>query len=150
LHHVLRCTQRADAAFASGESGAPGLSGVSVNPAAGDPSRSSTRSSIDTASHDARRRRSPRPRGDRARGGAVSLDPRQIASTPFRNVTALLDLQGYLEGYRRALSARVFTLTGKHYRDANPGGGPGLFARGYSPTKKWSEAVPTGDYLQSL
>ena len=81
---------------------------------------------------------------------AMSLDPRQVASTPFRNITALQDLCGYLEGYRRALSAKVFALTGKVYRDANLGDGSGLFALGYSPTKKWSEAVPTGDYLNSL
>src|SRR5207244_4256689 len=99
------------------------------------------------ASHDACWRRPARPCGDRAGGGAVSLDPRQVASTPFRNITALQDLCGYLEGYRRALSAKVFSLTGKNYRDANLGDGSGIFALGYSPTKKWSEAVPTGDYL---
>jgi len=78
------------------------------------------------------------------------LDSRQLASTPFRNVTALLDLQGHLEMFRRALTAKIFALTGKNYRDANLGDGSGIFALGYSPTKKWAEAVPTGDYLQSL
>ena len=80
----------------------------------------------------------------------MALDARQIASTPFRNITALQDLCGYLEGYRLALSAKIFALNGKTYRDANLGDGAGLFALGYSPTKKWSEAVPTGDYLNSL
>ena len=80
----------------------------------------------------------------------MALDSRQVASTPFRNITALQDLCGYLEGYRRALSAKIFALNGKTYRDANLGDGSGLFALGYSPTKKWAEAVPTGDYLQSL
>src|SRR5439155_13905477 len=95
------------------------------------------------SSRDASRRRSPRARGDRAGGGAVvALDARQIASTPFRNITALQDLCGYLEGYRLALSAKIFALNGKTYRDANLGDGAGLFALGYSPTKKWSEAVP--------
>src|SRR5438128_2540970 len=78
------------------------------------------------------------------------LDSRQIASTPYKNLTSLMDLTGHLETFRRVLSARVFALTGKTYRDANLGDGSGLFALGYSPTKKWSEAVPTGDYLQSL
>src|SRR5439155_5435318 len=45
------------------------------------------------ASRDARRRRPARPHRDRARGGAVvALDARQIASTPYKNITALQDL----------------------------------------------------------
>ena len=61
-----------------------------------------------------------------------------------------MDMCGWLETYRRVLSAAVFAKTSKTYRDSNLGDGSGLFALGYSPTKKWNEAVPTGDYLNSL